>query len=110
MARNRLVLFCGVFLFLGAVSAPAGDLVRGKKLFLKHCNFCHPGGRNVVRPEKNLRRKTLIRNGIKGPEDIVKKLRHPGPGMPRFSEKRIPDEDARAIARYVWEAFSGEEK
>ncbi len=105
MVKKFLVIGGMGLLFLGATGLKAADLKKGRKLFLKHCNFCHPGGRNVVRPEKNLQRETLIRNGIRGPEDIVKRMRHPGPGMPRFSERRIPDEDAQAIARYVWETF-----
>ena len=83
----------------------AGDLEKGRELFRRHCNFCHPGGRNVVRKGKELYREVLIRNGITSPEDIVKKMRHPGPGMPTFSERRIPDDEARAIAEYVWKTF-----
>lgn len=92
-------------LAFGTKVESALDLKKGRKLFLRHCNFCHPQGRNTIRPHKNLKRSTLIANGIKSPEDIVKLLRNPGPGMPVFSKKRLPDEDARAIAHYVWETF-----
>ncbi|QJA06759.1 c-type cytochrome [Thermosulfurimonas marina] len=77
----------------------------GKALFSRNCGFCHPGGRNVIHPKKTLDRETLLKNGIQGPEGIVEKMRNPGPGMPRFSEKRLSDEEARAIAEYVWETF-----
>ncbi len=110
MCGKRVVFLVTGFLLWGAVAVQAGDLEKGRKLFFRYCNFCHPGGRNVMRREKDLRRKTLMANGINGPEGIVKKMRHPGPGMPRFSEENIPDEDARAIARYVWETFAEEEK
>jgi len=34
-------------------------------------------------------------------EDIVKTMRNPGPGMNKFDQTTIPDEDATAIAEYV---------
>jgi len=77
----------------------------GKALFSRNCAFCHPQGRNIIRPRKSLDRETLIKNGITGPKGIVKRMRHPGPGMPRFSERRLSDEEARAIAEYIWETF-----
>lgn len=101
----------GLGVFLGMASFSFGaDLDKGKKLFLRHCSFCHPGGKNVIRPSKNLKRKTLIKNGITSPEDIVQKMRRPGPGMPVFSERRISPEDALSIAHYVWETFKDDEE
>jgi len=104
--RKLVMGWVCVGLFLGAVGLALGaDLERGEKLFGRHCSFCHPNGRNTIRPEKNLKRDTLIKNGITSPEDIIKKMRHPGPGMPPFSEKRISPEQAQDIAHYIWETF-----
>ncbi|MBX6423277.1 c-type cytochrome [Thermosulfurimonas sp. F29] len=101
---GKLALLMGLFWVLSG-GVRAGTPEKGARLFRRHCNFCHPGGRNVVRKGKELYREVLIRNGITSPEDIVKKMRHPGPGMPTFSERRIPDDEARAIAEYVWKTF-----
>ena len=77
----------------------------GGVLFLRHCAGCHPDGKNLIYPPKDLRRLTLAANGITQPEDIVTILRNPGRGMPRFDRTVIPDDEARRIAVYVMAAF-----
>ena len=77
----------------------------GESLFLRHCAGCHPEGKNLIYPPKDLRRMTLAANGISQPEDIVALLRNPGRGMPRFDRTVIPDDEARRIAAYVMAAF-----
>jgi cytochrome c6 len=77
----------------------------GESLFLRHCAGCHPDGKNLIYPSKDLRRLTLTANGISKPEDIVTVLRNPGKGMPRFDRTVIPDDEARRIAAYVMAAF-----
>ena len=106
MKRFWLASLIGVGLFFGGIGMASGaDLKRGEELFRRHCSFCHPDGRNTIRPEKNLKRDTLIKNGITSPEGIVERMRRPGPGMPAFSKERISPEDAESIAHYVWETF-----
>jgi mono/diheme cytochrome c family protein len=65
----------------------------GMKLFMHHCNKCHPGG------EKG-----------KGPSLIDKKLpdflihfqiRNGLGDMPAFKEKDLPKEDVKKIIRFV---------
>ena len=38
-------------------------------------------------------------------DDIVDKMRHPGPGMMTFDETALPDAQAKAIAEYVLATF-----
>ena len=110
-SRARRSLFAGmVALALAAgcerkASLTPADLAAGKDLFLSHCSGCHPGGGNVKYPAKSLDRLTLVANGITSPDGIVRKMRHPDPGMTRFDRKTLRDIEARRIAAYVWATF-----
>lgn len=77
----------------------------GEALFKQHCAVCHPEGSNIVKPELTLYRKALATHNVTKPEDIVRIMRNPGPGMNRFDEATIPDKDAMAIARHVLDTF-----
>jgi cytochrome c6 len=94
-----LVLICH------AAPAPASDGSQGEQAFAKNCAVCHPGGGNIINAAKTLHKASLSANGIRGPADIVGKMRNPGPGMTQFDEKTIPDATARAIADYVLKTF-----
>ena len=73
--------------------------------FEANCSECHPGGRNIVTPAKDLRVMTLKANGIVSAQDIVAKMRKPGPGMTRFSPQELPDQEALEIARFILATF-----
>lgn len=92
-----------------STAAPApvltAEVKTGEELFGQHCTVCHPAGGNIINPEKPLHRKSLEANGIKTAEDIIATLRNPGPGMNKFDEKSISDQDAQAIAEYVLKTF-----
>ena len=77
----------------------------GESLFLQHCSGCHPQGRNLLYPQKDLQKLTLAANGITTPGDIVKIMRNPGRGMTRFDRSVIPDADALRIGEYVLTTF-----
>ena len=85
--------------------APKAAGPSGEASFKKHCTACHAGGGNIIRAEKSLHRKSLEANGIKTAADIVRLMRNPGPGMPKFDEKTVPDAEAKAVAEYVLKAF-----
>lgn len=38
-------------------------------------------------------------------DDIISKMRNPGPGMERFDKSVLPDRDARKIAGYIIKTF-----
>jgi mono/diheme cytochrome c family protein len=77
----------------------------GEELFKQHCAVCHPDGGNIINAKKPLNRKALAANNITKPEDIVKNMRNPGPGMNKFDEATVSDKDATAIAEYVLNTF-----
>lgn len=78
---------------------------KGEELFKQHCAACHPGGGNIMNAAKTLKKKDLEANKIRHAADIVKYMRHPGPGMTKFDTKAISNRDAKAIAVYVLKTF-----
>ena len=78
---------------------------RGEQLFRERCAPCHPNGGNTINPRKTLHGSVLADYGITTAADIVKVLRHPGPGMPKFDQTTIPEQDAKLIGEYVLATF-----
>ncbi len=78
----------------------------GEKLFTTNCKVCHPDGGNIINPKKTLHKADREANGVKTVEDIIKRMRNPGPGMTKFDEKTIPDKEAREIAYYILKTFN----
>ena len=111
--RQRLYgVLCLTGVFLSAGCSPssrtgsgAGGGESGAVLFARNCATCHPDGRNVINPSKTLQRLTLTANGITTPEEIVSRMRNPGPGMKRFDRAELSDDDARKIAEYILATF-----
>ena len=95
-AGSISVMFAG-----GADAAPSA----GEALFKQHCAVCHVDGGNLIAPQKTLHKKDREKNNIKNSEAIIKTMRKPGPGMTQFSEKTIPEKDAKAIAEYILTTF-----
>jgi len=98
-----LILGLGICSFVFIASAEKESA--GEAAYNEHCAACHPGGGNIIAPAKTLQKKDLDRNGLKTPEDIIKSIRNPGPGMTAFDKEAIPDEEARDIAAYVLRTF-----
>jgi cytochrome c6 len=94
----------GLF-FLSMQTEAVAKMLPGEEAFERHCYVCHPKGGNVITPAKTLKNKVLEENGILTRDDIVRKMRNPGPGMRKFDEETIPDETAKAIAEYVLKTF-----
>jgi cytochrome c6 len=94
-----LMLAC---LFVSVVGAQENI---GENLFDQHCAACHPGGGNIINPQKTLHSGDLTTNKITKPEDIVAIMRNPGPGMPKFDSEKIPDKFAEQLAEYILKAF-----
>ncbi len=86
-----------------AAAGLAGE--RGEELFKQHCSPCHAGGGNIINAAKPLHKEDREAHGVKTVEDIVGKMRNPGPGMSKFDEHYLPDQDARAIAGYILKTF-----
>ena len=114
-ASMILSLAASVFLCVPPLSAKEGSETKsGESLFQKHCAACHPKGGNILSPNKTLYRKDLEANNIRTAQDIVAKMRNPGPapthpqewaGMKMFDEKAISEDDALKIADYILKTF-----
>ena len=74
----------------------------GEELFKQHCSVCHPNGGNIIKPHETLRKGEREVNTV---EEIVGKMRHPGPGMATFDSNFLSDPDAKAIAEYILKTF-----
>ena len=115
---GRIVLFLStlsfVVLLISLPGRAASADMPGETLFKQHCAVCHPDGGNVINPQKTLHKKDLAANNIKTAEDIVTKMRNPGPvpthpqewgGMKIFDVKKISDENALKIGEYILSTF-----
>lgn len=85
-----------------SMSNTAQAAATGEELFKQHCSVCHPNGGNIINPSQTLHKGEREVNTV---EEIVGKMRHPGPGMSTFDSKMLPDSDAKAIAEYVLKTF-----
>lgn len=86
--------------------APSATGLTGEQLYKQHCAVCHPSGGNTITPAKTLSVKGMAERGtVKSAEDVVKSMRNPGPGMNKFDESMISDEDALKIGEYVMATF-----
>jgi len=117
MKKTLVVCLMVVSAFL-LISNDPGKVVAaessGESLFLKNCSQCHPQGGNIMNEGKTLHRKDLDANNIRTAEDIVKKVRNPGPapthpstwsGMRKFDERELSTDDALKIADYILKTF-----
>ena len=103
---KHLTALCATLLALnGMTTALHAAPSAGAEAFEANCAECHPGGRNIVNQAKDLRVMTLRANGIVSAQDIVAKMRNPGPGMTRFDPKDLPDQEALEIAQYILSTF-----
>ncbi len=108
MKKLFAVILCAVtvsFLSAGGFAKETKEELKGEELFKKHCAVCHPAGRNIVNPQKPLSKKEREASKVATVEDIVKLMRNPGPGMVKFGDKTISEEDAKAIAEYILKTF-----
>jgi cytochrome c6 len=99
----RVVFFMLSIVFLFSGVSGAAD--SGELLFKKHCAVCHPGGGNIINPQRSLHKQELETRNIKSSKDVVATMRKPGPGMTKFDEKMIPDKDALLIGEYILKTF-----
>lgn len=104
--KTALSAALALFALIAFSSAAFAKGPSGKALFEKNCASCHANGGNMDNPEYTLHKKDLQRHGVKTAADIVKRMRHPGHGMPTFSKKAIPDAQAKEIARYILKTFN----
>ncbi|MDA8082990.1 MAG: c-type cytochrome [Nitrospiraceae bacterium] len=110
-----LILSTAVLLPFPVFAAMKGETPDpGAALFRANCAACHPNGGNIMNPRKTLHKKDRVKNGIITADDIIRKMRNPGPspthpqdwaGMKMFDEQKISNADARRIAQYILKTF-----
>ena len=100
-----LAVSVGLILPASGLHAAVKTESKGATLFQQHCAACHPGGGNIIKPAFTLQKKDRDAHGVKTANDIVGKMRNPGPGMTRFDTKTVSDQDAMEIAQYVVNTF-----
>jgi len=107
--KTRLAIILGVVVLCSCASAGVAKEAQaapsGEELFRIHCHVCHPKGGNIINPKKTLSKKDREANNVKTPEDIIKNMRKPGPGMNPFPPSTLPDDEARKIADYILKTF-----
>jgi cytochrome c6 len=69
-------------------------------LFSTHCSGCHINGSNIIRRGKNLKLKTLEKNGYATTAAIADIITHGKGNMSAYSD-RLSAEEIEAIAAYV---------
>lgn len=117
ITSKKMLLLVAVSLSLFLVSLSVKESSAqdtGETLFKDNCSSCHPGGGNILNPKKTLHKADREVNNIVTAEDIVKKMRNPGPvpthpqdwaGMKMFDKDKISEQDALKIANYILKTF-----
>jgi cytochrome c6 len=105
MKLSVMCVTAAFFSFILIVPAAYAKGKSGEELFKENCSMCHPNGGNIINPGFTLHKKDREAHGVVKAEDIIGKMRNPGPGMTRFDKKTIPDKDARKIAEYILKIF-----
>jgi cytochrome c6 len=98
-------LFISFFLFffsfvLNEKTFDSSFLEKGKVIFHANCTACHNGGKNLIIPEKNLKKEALDANGMNTISSITYQVINGKNGMPAFGG-RLLEEEIEAVASYV---------
>jgi len=76
------------------------DLTLGESLFLKNCAVCHPSGKNLILPEKSLKKENLEANGMTSINSLTYLIRNGKNGMPAFGN-RLDEKNIKKISYYI---------
>lgn len=105
MTRGYLLVSGAAALLSLAACTAEREKVDGKAEFEARCSGCHPDGGNTINPGKTLRKMSREANGVKSVNDIVARIRKPGPGMKQYDRDELSDAKAEAIGTYIIETF-----
>ncbi|OKH40576.1 cytochrome C6 [[Phormidium ambiguum] IAM M-71] len=89
-----------VFVLSFVIDAWAADLEKGEKVFQVNCVGCHVNGGNIIRRGKNLKLKTLQKNGY-GDVDAIASLVSNGKANMSAYKDRLTPEQIEDVAAYV---------
>ncbi len=76
---------------------------KGEKLFNLNCIACHDGGKNIILPEKSLKKEILAANGMNSLTSITYQVTNGKNGMPAFGG-RLKEKEIEEIANYILES------
>jgi cytochrome c6 len=76
---------------------------KGEKLFNLNCIACHDGGKNIILPEKSLKKEILAANGMNSLMSISYQVTNGKNGMPAFGG-RLKEKEIEEIANYILES------
>ena len=74
--------------------------ITGENIFSQHCAGCHLMGKNIIRRSKNLKLKTLQRNGLDNPESIAQIARE-GIGRMDGYAKVLKEGEDKVVAIWI---------
>jgi cytochrome c6 len=84
------------------VTPALADTPNSAVLFENTCAGCHINGGNIIRRGKNLKLKTLQKNGVDSEAAIAQIITH-GKGIMSAYGERLSAEEIEALSRYVLE-------
>jgi ubiquinol-cytochrome c reductase cytochrome c subunit len=89
-------LLISLTVIVAAQTAPAGNVDKGKELFLKqNCYYCHGTAGQGSRDGARLAATALTADGL------IRYVRKPAGAMPAYTEKLITDQDLRDIHAFL---------
>lgn len=97
-------MYASSFLFF-LLALNSKDLDLGKRLFTANCNVCHMEGKNLILPEKSLKKNALEINGMNNLDAISYQIINGKNGMPAFGG-RLQEKEIQEIASYVLQSSS----
>jgi cytochrome c6 len=103
---QRLLIFLVTLFWAGTIAFPspvlAADATNASKLFEFHCSGCHINGGNIVRRGKNLKLKTLEKNGVATIPAIAALVTNGKGNMSAYRDRLTPEE-IQQVSVYVLE-------
>ena len=99
---SLLLLACAIASFALTPAAWAGDAAKGAQVFSANCASCHMGGKNVVNPQKTLKKEALKQYGMDSLEAIKTQVTKGKNAMPAFGGK-LTEQQIEDVATYVLE-------
>jgi cytochrome c6 len=104
MKKIFVVLLLSLVIFTLNFSYPAlaADLANGAKVFNANCASCHVGGKNLVQPDKSLKKSALDKYGMYSLDAIIAQVTNGKNAMPAFKGRLKPSQ-IEDVAAYVLE-------
>lgn len=89
-----------MILFLLLFSLFSNFNENGEKLFKTHCLSCHAERKNIILPEKDLKRETLENLGMNNRASLIYQISNGKNGMPAFGG-RLKKFEIELITDYI---------